>query len=71
MLYPTRGAVCRPRVEGPSEGSRDPGPANSPPRRIQRVSIFQPVCIVFISPPRVELRILSMYFACKVCVKCV
>ena len=51
--------------------SRDPGPANGPLRWIQRVRIFCHVCIVFISPPGVELRVLSLYSACFLRVFCV
>ena len=42
--------------------------ANDLPRWIQRVRIFYPVCIVFISPPGVELRVLSLYVECSVSV---
>ena len=49
-------------VEGPQAPETGPG-ANGPPRRIQHVRVFQPVCIVFISPPGVYL---SQYFACFV-----
>ena len=62
MGYPAR---CirggRPLVTGPVEGPQTPktGPgANGPPTRIQRVRVFQPVCIVFISPPEVEMCVL-------------
>ena len=50
-----------PFVTGPVEGPQTPktGPgANGPPTRIQRVRAFQPVCIVFISPPEVEMCVL-------------
>ena len=47
-------------------GSRDPGPANGHLRGIQGVRNFYHVCIVFISPPEVDLRVLSLYFACFV-----
>ena len=43
----------------------DPGSANRPPRWIQRVRVFQPVCFVFISPPVVELCVLFMH--CIIC----
>ena len=33
--------------------------------------IFQPVCIVFISPPGVEVCLLPLYCACFVRVSCV
>ena len=52
-------------------GSRDPGSAHGLPRWIQCVRIFCHVCIVFISPPGVELRVLSMYCACFLRVFCV
>ena len=39
----------------------DPGPANGLPRWIQGVRIFCHVCIVFISPPVVELCVLFMH----------
>ena len=62
MGYPAR---CirggRPFVTGPVEGPQTPKPgpgANGPPTRIQRVRVFQPVCIVFISPPEVEMCVL-------------
>ena len=50
--------ICRggPFAPGPVEGPQAPetGPgANGPLRRIQRVRIFYPVCIVFISAPKV------------------
>ena len=44
----------------------DPGPPKGLLGGIQRVRIFKPVCIVFFSSPGVELRVLSMYFACFV-----
>ena len=44
-------------------GSQDPEPANGPPGWIQCVRIFYHVSNVFIPPPGVELRVLSLYFA--------
>ena len=52
-------------VEGPQAPETGPG-ANGTPRGIWLVRIFHPVCIVFISPPGVELRVLCLYFACFV-----
>ena len=49
-------------------GSQDPGPANGLPRWIQGVRVFCHVCIVFISPPVVELCVLFMH--CIICVVC-
>ena len=51
MLYPTRGAVWRPWA------------SKQHPRGMQGVRIFYHVRIVYISPPGVELRVLSLYFA--------
>ena len=45
---------------------RDSRQANDSPRRITWSRSFRPVCIVFISPPLVELCILPLYCACFV-----
>ena len=51
-------------------GTRDSRSANGPPRWIQHVRIVQPVCIVFISLPEIELCVLCVYSACILLVKC-
>ena len=45
-------------------------PENYHQKQILRVKIFWPICIVFISPPGVELRVLSLYIACFVVYLC-
>ena len=57
------GSVIRRGMSG--RRGAPPAPRDAP-RRITRPRVFRHVCIVFISPPRVELRVLSMYFACFV-----
>ena len=62
--YPPRGVVCtRPSLGSLRCPSTEPG-ANGPPRQIQHVRFFQPVCIVFISPPEIEVCVLCVYFPC-------
>ena len=47
-------------------GSRDWACAHGPPRQIQRMRVFQAVCIVFISPLKYDCAFLSLYRACFV-----
>ena len=52
-------------VEGGGLEAQGRGAAGHP-RAIQRVRVFYPVCIVFISPPGAELCMLPGYCACFV-----
>ena len=54
------------KAQGRGAAAQDPGPPNGYPRGIQRVRTFYHVSIVFISPPGVELLVLSLYSACFV-----
>ena len=58
--------VWRPRVEGP-QASDTLGLQMASREGLKPVRIFWQVCIVFISPPGVELCMLPLNCACFVC----
>ena len=62
----------RPFPDPGSRGRRLPRPwaCKRPPEMDTACEDYQPVCIVFISPPEIELCVLCMYFVCFVRVFC-